>query len=410
MASMPTSTVSSRHFYQNDTLLNYARRSVQPVSLQELSFFETHLSAEKMIQRANFVRQELPTRLAHRIYEIQCLPYEIVNNNHISSVYELYYDSFNAFRRFPIIRTIEDNVRFCNILRELLTSHTAVIPHLVMGVIECAGEISARRMDSFMLSILHSRIARRIIVEQHIALTESYLKQTPLNSRSERNEVQVGNVFRQRKALDIVKECDALARDLVTSLHGDVELPNLEFVGHTAVRLNCLDSHLRYIVGEILRNTHEAAVEHAKVTGKSPLPVIVTISDTKDRVIFRFSDRAGGLPPDILPHLWSFTSGPRTMVRHHNFHLVPAAEAIIDELESAVAQTKGHKKEISSLSSLTTRPMSIKLGMGLPMSKIYAEFWGGRLSLQSLEGYGCDVFLHISKLTKETRFGQCIEI
>jgi pyruvate dehydrogenase kinase 2/3/4 len=32
------------------------------------------------------------------------------------------------------------------------------------------------------------------------------------------------------------------------------------------------------------------------------------------------------------------------------------------------------------------------------MSKIYAEYWAGSLELHSLEGYGCDTFLQISRL------------
>lgn len=32
------------------------------------------------------------------------------------------------------------------------------------------------------------------------------------------------------------------------------------------------------------------------------------------------------------------------------------------------------------------------------MSRIYAEYWAGSLELHSLEGYGVDAFLSISKL------------
>jgi pyruvate dehydrogenase kinase 2/3/4 len=52
----------------------------------------------------------------------------------------------------------------------------------------------------------------------------------------------------------------------------------------------------------------------------------------------------------------------------------------------------------SSLTSLSSRPPELRLGMGLPMSRIYAEYWAGGLELHSLEGYGVDAFLQISKL------------
>lgn len=52
----------------------------------------------------------------------------------------------------------------------------------------------------------------------------------------------------------------------------------------------------------------------------------------------------------------------------------------------------------NSLSSLTSRPPNLRLGVGLPMSRIYAGYWAGSLEIHSLEGYGVDAFLQISKL------------
>lgn len=52
----------------------------------------------------------------------------------------------------------------------------------------------------------------------------------------------------------------------------------------------------------------------------------------------------------------------------------------------------------SSLSSLSSRPPNLRLGMGLPLSRVYAEYWAGSLEVHSLEGYGVDAFLQISKL------------
>jgi len=52
----------------------------------------------------------------------------------------------------------------------------------------------------------------------------------------------------------------------------------------------------------------------------------------------------------------------------------------------------------NSLSTLSSRPPNLRLGMGLPLSRVYAEYWAGSLELHSLEGYGVDAFLQISKL------------
>lgn len=37
------------------------------------------------------------------------------------------------------------------------------------------------------------------------------------------------------------------------------------------------------------------------------------------------------------------------------------------------------------------------LGMGLAMSRAYADYWGGSLTLASMHGYGTDAYIKISK-------------
>ena len=37
-------------------------------------------------------------------------------------------------------------------------------------------------------------------------------------------------------------------------------------------------------------------------------------------------------------------------------------------------------------------------GHGLPLSRLYARFWGGDLQVKCMEGFGTDAFIHLSKL------------
>jgi len=39
-----------------------------------------------------------------------------------------------------------------------------------------------------------------------------------------------------------------------------------------------------------------------------------------------------------------------------------------------------------------------KLGIGLPMSNIYAKYFGGSLDIISLDGWGTDVYVRVPKL------------
>lgn len=96
------------------------------------------------------------SRLAHRLREMQTLPYVVVANPHISLVYELYYKAFERFRTIPAIKSLDDNNRYCDVLREMLKEHLTVIPNLAMGVLECQGLVKPNEIDTFLNTMLRA--------------------------------------------------------------------------------------------------------------------------------------------------------------------------------------------------------------------------------------------------------------
>ena len=99
---------------------------------------------------------DLLCRLAHRIRDMQGLPYVVVTNPHLSRVYELYCKAFETFRRVPEIRSIEDNDRYCKIVTAALQEHLAVIPALATGVLQCRDMMPSEEIDRFMNTMLRS--------------------------------------------------------------------------------------------------------------------------------------------------------------------------------------------------------------------------------------------------------------
>lgn len=95
-------------------------------------------------------------RIAHRLRDIQQLPYVVVSNPHLSLVYELYYKAFERFRVVPEIKTLEDNDDFCDILRTTLKEHLVAIPKLAMGVLECRDLLPPEVLDEFMNTLLRA--------------------------------------------------------------------------------------------------------------------------------------------------------------------------------------------------------------------------------------------------------------
>ena len=259
---------------------------------------------------------------------------------------------------------------------------------------------------AFSLLILSQRISRRVIAEHHLALTETY--KSPVDKiegsgLAEGNDF-VGKVFLRCNAREVLERCGQLAQHFVGQAYPGLSLPEIELQGHLDATFPYILSHLEYIIGELLRNSVQAVIEHSKDSQESPPPIKVLVCEAPQHVIFRISDQGGGIPRDVLPHLWSFSKGPRRQSRLQNLNKVPKLAATMQELSStdSISLPKPPVDDSlqarSSVGSLTSRPPNLKLGIGLPMSRVYAEYWAGSLDVHSLEGYGTDAFLHISKL------------
>lgn len=98
----------------------------------------------------------IKARLAHRIRDMQTLPYVVVSNEHIKDVYELYYQAFEQLRKVREVKTLEDNEKLCQKISQTLSAHLPVIPKLAMGVLECRHLMRPEDMDKFMNTILRS--------------------------------------------------------------------------------------------------------------------------------------------------------------------------------------------------------------------------------------------------------------
>lgn len=208
-------------------------------------------------------------------------------------------------------------------------------------------------------------------------------------------------------------------------------MPEIVVLGHLEATFPYILSHLEYIIGELLRNSVQAVIEkhqQGRPRGEEkPPPIEVTVCEAALHVIIRVSDRGGGIPRDVMPYLWSFSKGPQSQKLLENLGQVPRMSATLQELRPispAQEMRRPHHREDGkhhhhhpdqhhghghghdggephhegSLSTLTGRPPNLRLGMGLPLSRVYAEYWAGSLELHSLEGYGVDAFLQISKL------------
>ncbi|KAH6607860.1 kinase [Trichoderma cornu-damae] len=377
------------------------------------------LSERSLLSSANFTLSLAPIRLAHRLQALQNLPYIVVSNPNISQIYNNYLHSLSillpywkAASQGRAITTLDDEIKFTNVLAELVATHTDTIPILAKGFLECRRYISPAEVTRFLDEHLRARIGTRLISEQHIALhfsSQPHFDQGASPAPSPEHPTYIGVIDTALKPSLTIDSCAGFVADICELRYG--VRPKLIVDGEPETTFAFLPMHLEYIVTELLKNAFRASVE-----SKTNEPIVVTIApepppkqqaghlpdvgpppetpggpfkgdaikpldDNAPGVTIRIRDRGGGIPPDVLPNIWSYS-----FTTFSEDHDVPGSS--------------GHDG-LNAIATASTGGSSIAgLGYGLPLSRAYAEYFGGGIAVQSLYGWGTDVYLRLKGVGK----------
>ncbi|KAH0840152.1 alpha-ketoacid dehydrogenase kinase [Lanmaoa asiatica] len=353
------------HFYQNRQLDIYAAKQAHRLTLRQLS--------------ANHVRTELPVRIAHRIRDLQALPYVVVTQEGVARVYELYWAAFEKFRRLPQITNLSENETFCEFLVNILDEHAPVIPSLSLGLSLASPHLPPDYLDSFMHRMLVSRISRRVLAEHHVALTKSLG-----NNSLEAQDPHVGIIYTALNLKNSVDKCVKLLQNRPYCIEDDAEecssnrgWPEVIVDGHLDTKFSYIREHLEYILFELLKNAMRAtSLRHRNAIALPPIHA--TIVAGENDVGVRISDQGGGLPSASIQSpsaLFSF-SHVRNATRMDNDRLGALRTASSRGVKATVAEQVGDEIVRSQEGKDPEREAGIaphqRIGLGLPMSNIFA--------------------------------------
>ncbi|KAG2171662.1 hypothetical protein INT43_008042, partial [Umbelopsis isabellina] len=358
-------TSAPKSFYHNEVLDRYVEQSVNPNTVRQLVFFGRHMTDDRLIKSANYVRKEITIRLAHRIRDFQKLPFIVGTNPHIELIYRMYWQAFEKIRQYPPVKTLDDNEKFCDMLKSLLSDGLFVIPELALGAMECSGFIAANTFDRFMNTMLRSRISRRVIVEQHMAITANH------NAVWD-EEGYIGIIFTRCCAREIAEKCVSLSTEHIKKAYGKTVNVMMDGDARNEAIFAYIPEHIEYILYELLTNAMRESIYNGDSESR---PVRLTVAQNSTDIMFRVSDQAGGIPHEVFKTLWSYSHAPTGF---ENFKKI--------------------KKLGGSMAEREQQVYGEKLGFGLPMSKVYAEYWGGELSVMTMDGLGTDAYVRIPRL------------
>jgi signal transduction histidine kinase len=303
---------------------------------------------------------------------------------------------------------LEDEIQFTEVMADLVQTHSNTIPILARGFLECRKYINAADVTRFLDEHLRARIGTRLIAEQHIALHLSSQPHCGRDSRYQQDGCSscIGVIDTALRPAEIIRHCESFVSEICELKYG--VRPTVVINGQPDTALAHVPTHLEYILTELLKNAFRATVE----SGKEREPIEVTIAASPDPpsspleemkidplpteqetsgpilpdscipgVTIRIRDRGGGISPETLPNIWAYsftTFGDDEVLDVSNNGNADALNAI-----------SGAGGDSSSLAGL---------GYGLPLGRAYAEHFGGGVQVQSLWGWGTDVYLKLRGL------------
>lgn len=330
------------------------------------------------------------------------------------------------------IKSIKEEVEFTKILAEIVNTHSNTISTLAQGFLETRKYISPQEIATFLDEHLRARIGTRLVGEQHIALhfsSRAHRELDPDNhgstekinekesrasctSDSTEESSRVGVIDTELRPADIIRHCEGVVAEICELKYG--VRPSVEINGEPEYTFAHIPMHLEYIITELLKNAFRATVEQ----GNERESIEVTIAPLRESsplhrngeddefgpgsapssvqgVTIRIRDRGGGISPEDLSHIWdySFTTFNDDGVSGSN-------------MKSSNPSSDVSSKSAPGLGVLSGAPgmhmhSLAGLGYGLPLGRAYAEYFGGGIAVQSLWGWGTDVYLSLKGVGKE---------
>ncbi|KAI9849041.1 MAG: hypothetical protein M1837_005932 [Sclerophora amabilis] len=416
-----------------DTIKHYSSFPATGVSLRQMVQFGEKPSTGTLFRASQFLSEELPIRLAHRVQELDNLPDGLSEMPSIAKVKDWYAQSFEEITTLPrpslsseikdrllkapknngnssstlsettqnpsiepgkyrsspwdqtngkgpngngnskkasaattrrYYATVDDgldwppelydyNKRFSQTLDVIKRRHDSVVTTVAQGILEYKRKRQRMQIDhsiqSFLDRFYMSRIGIRMLIGQHVTLTDQ-------KSSAEPN--YVGIICTRTNVRELAQEAIENARFVCEDHYGLFDAPKVKLVCKPDLTFMYVPGHLSHMLFETLKNSLRAVVEtHGQDKDEFPVTKVV-IAEGREDITIKVSDEGGGIPRSTIPLVWTYM--------YTTVETTPNLDPDFDKSDFKA-------------------PMA-GFGYGLPISRLYARYFGGDLKLISMEG------------------------
>lgn len=437
-------------------LYKLASKPCTPLSLSNMFKYASAITSSKnysaqRLRNAQFLHQELQIRIAQRTVDLLNLPHGLNHTKPVLEIAHIYLRYLRKFQNFPIPQTHEEELAFTDMLRPIVLDQNLIPNAIARGVaylkdnrkehnhdVTNDGDLSPRleEMEKALYRFFTARTGLRLLTEHHIlscmerqeaaaelkkkhncfsSLSSSSSPESEVESSSLSLEEEDETFFGCIKGnCDPASEARKVAQHVMQECHDTYGLsPDIEILDCTPVHFSnksftYVPHHLQYMLAELLKNSCRATVnrymngditteDHSSLhnlyegddkskTGvledNSLPPIRVVIVKGEEDVTIKIADKGGGVARSVVDKMWTFA---------HSFD-DRSSQNRKAESGSSNSSSNTNEHHFDGFSDKNIR------GFGLPLARIYARYFGGELTLKSMEGYGVDAYLYLPVL------------
>jgi len=350
-----------------------------------LSHFLDHSSGGGTVEDSFlFLRREIPVRLANMMMELELLPAALHAQPACQEIIAQYGHSFQDILQFEnSSNTPEAHQEFNEVITNIRLRHQDTVPRMADALhnLRDAGNLHVNSKDRlnqaiqyFLDRLYMSRISVQMLIAHHKALF------CPEESRKVTDGFR-GTIDPACDPAAVAQEAFENAAFLCDQIYMDAPKINLKCTNLTdksnpdKIDFVYIPSHLYHMFFEVFKNSMRATMEFHEEADTVP-EIDVHIVKSSHDISIKISDQGGGISRTV-------------------------AENVFLYLYTSATRVKLSGGDMGGTTSTST-PMH-GLGYGLPLSRLYARYFGGDIKIASCDGYGTDAYIYLKALETDAR-------
>ncbi|KAI7821356.1 mitochondrial branched-chain alpha-ketoacid dehydrogenase kinase-domain-containing protein [Gamsiella multidivaricata] len=403
----------------SDLVTKLCRSKVTRLSLKQIHVLEPK-NHNALVIPALFLHQELPIRLSHALNMLNSnlLPFNMSEMPTFQHIARSYLEDISLITQMPKPSTPQLEEEFTALLRNLEQRHKVKMLTISQGFKEFMNSVAAaqgagtdaaeighcglhfnrdtnrwtvdpqtdRDIQTFFNRFYTINLGTRLLIGEQLALHDRGL-----------------NLVQRVHPLSISKRAIQDAQRVCSAHYGQPAPSVLIQTPNPDISATYVEEFLHRNIFELLKNAMRATCEtHLQegapvslsmtaptgpATGSKLPPITLTVVDGEEDVTIKIADQGGGLALSELDKVWSYV---------HFANSTAAASVSRSQKEGGVSA--GTVAFMGGLGSEVKDYLDLPLsgsGHGLPLARLIAKYFGGDLSLYSMEGHGTDSYLSL---------------